>query len=151
VVDTGPDTGPAAPEPEVEVVKKQVVIRDVSPSRYSTTTATTSTTGTETTAPLVLGNREYGEYGPLVARRTRSASRSGGRRELRAEIRLLEAELAARRRGRSRGEVVRAERLSDGQMVVYEERVEKVDEGHRGPRIEKDRKGRMSISVPKYR
>lgn len=46
---------------------------------------------------------------------------------------------------------MRAERLSDGQLVIYEERVEKIEEPRRGVRIEKDKKGRMSISVPKYR
>ena len=48
-------------------------------------------------------------------------------------------------------DVVRAERLSDGQLVLYEEGIEKIEEPHRGVRSEKDKKGRMAISVPKYR
>jgi hypothetical protein len=35
--------------------------------------------------------------------------------------------------------------------VLYEEKIEKIEEPSRGVRIEKDKKGRMSISVPKYR
>ncbi|KAI2636791.1 hypothetical protein GGS21DRAFT_489560 [Xylaria nigripes] len=55
-------------------------------------------------------------------------------------------------RSRSRGrELVRTERLPTGELVVYEEEIERVEEPRRGVRIEKDKKGRMSISVPKYR
>ena len=39
--------------------------------------------------------------------------------------------------------------MGDGQVVMFEEKVERVDEGYRGPRIEKDKKGRMFFSVPK--
>lgn len=48
-------------------------------------------------------------------------------------------------------EMVRAERLSTGELVLYQEQVERVEEPRNGVRIEKDRKGRMAISVPKYR
>ena len=41
--------------------------------------------------------------------------------------------------------------MPDGAVVLFEEKVEKVEEPRRGVRIEKDKKGRMSISVPKYR
>jgi hypothetical protein len=149
IVDIVPPAAPVAPPPvEVEVVKK-TVIRDVSPAR-SHTSYTTSTTGASH-GPVIIDHREVSEeipFGPYaLAHRRRSRSRSG--REIRAEIKALEAELAVRRR--PKGDIVHAERLSDGQLVLFEERVEKIEEGHRGPRIEKDRKGRMSISVPKYR
>lgn len=90
-----------------------------------------------------------------LVERSRSGSRSG--REIREEIRSLERELAHRPKGgqiiQSSGnrEIVRAERLPNGELVVYEEEVEKVISGPKPPRIEKDKKGRMSISVPKYR
>ncbi len=47
-------------------------------------------------------------------------------------------------------EVVRAERLGTGEIVVYEEQIERIEEPRHGVRIEKDKKGRMAISVPKY-
>lgn len=84
-----------------------------------------------------------------MVQRPRSRSRSG--REIRAEIRALERELVHRPRGPADREIVRAERLPDGQLVIMEEKLEKVVEHRKPPRIEKDKKGRMSISVPKYR
>ncbi|KAJ8105840.1 hypothetical protein ONZ43_g7263 [Nemania bipapillata] len=48
-------------------------------------------------------------------------------------------------------DLVRTERLPTGELVVYEEEIERIEEPRRGVRIEKDKKGRMSISVPKYR
>jgi hypothetical protein len=90
--------------------------------------------------------------------------------ELRSEIRHLEKQLARREGSRSRhrhshshsrhrslsrgggGELVRAERLSTGELVLYEEEFERIEEPSRaGPRIEKDKRGRLSISVPRYR
>ncbi|MBE3044406.1 hypothetical protein IMZ48_17930 [Candidatus Bathyarchaeota archaeon] len=93
--------------------------------------------------------------GPL-ALRTRSKSRSG--REIRAEIRALESQLGGGRRSRSHkrrsgsigGDLVRVEKSGDGQqVVVFDEKVERVDEGYRGPRIERDKRGRLSLSVPR--
>jgi len=46
---------------------------------------------------------------------------------------------------------VRAERLSTGELVLYEEEVEHVEPTRNGVRIEKDKRGRMSISVPRNR
>ena len=114
--------------------------RDYSPSRAS------SAGGYDHSGPVP---------GPLaLAERPRSHSRSG--REIRDEIRTLERELAYRPKGQvieSSGnrEIVKAERLPNGELVIYEEEVEKVISGPKPPRIEKDKKGRMSISVPKYR
>ncbi|PTB69176.1 hypothetical protein BBK36DRAFT_1134697 [Trichoderma citrinoviride] len=83
-----------------------------------------------------------------LVERHRSRSRSG--KEIRAEIRALEKELAVRPRVTGEREVIRTERLPNGELVVYEEQVERVA-SHKPARIEKDKKGRMSISVPKYR
>ncbi len=81
--------------------------------------------------------------------------------ELRSEIRHLEKQLARRERSRHRrhrslstgGELVRAERLSTGELVLYEEEVETLREPSRGRgvRVERDKRGRMSIVVNKYR
>jgi hypothetical protein len=46
--------------------------------------------------------------------------------------------------------MVKAERMPNGELVVFEETVEHVDEGRRGVRLQKDKQGRMSISIPKY-
>lgn len=47
---------------------------------------------------------------------------------------------------------MRAERLSTGELVLYEEEVEQIQEPARGGvRIERDKRGRLSISVPRYR
>lgn len=98
---------------------------------------------------------EYSEevpVGPLALVRSdrhRSRSRSRSQREIRSEIRDLERQYERRRHGER--EVVKAERLSTGELVLYEEQIEKIEEPRRGVRIEKDKKGRMSISVPKYR
>ncbi|OAA59907.1 hypothetical protein SPI_06105 [Niveomyces insectorum RCEF 264] len=43
--------------------------------------------------------------------------------------------------GGGSGELVRAERLSTGEIVVYEEQVERIEEPRHGVRIERDRKG----------
>ncbi|TFB07380.1 hypothetical protein CCMA1212_000424 [Trichoderma ghanense] len=83
-----------------------------------------------------------------LVERHRSRSRSG--KEIRAEIRALEKELAVRPRVSGEREVIRTERLPNGELVVYEEQVERIA-SHKPARIEKDKKGRMSISVPKYR
>lgn len=69
---------------------------------------------------------------------------------IRSEIRDLEREIARRERRDGR-ELVHAERLPTGELVLYQEEVERVEQPSRGTRIEKDKKGRMSISVPKYR
>ena len=47
--------------------------------------------------------------------------------------------------------MVRAERLSTGELVLYEEEVEDVEPTRGGVRLEKDKRGRMSISVPRNR
>ncbi|EON99793.1 hypothetical protein UCRPA7_4601 [Phaeoacremonium minimum UCRPA7] len=134
------------PPPPVEVVNQTTVIRDVSPARsYTTTTSAT---------PYIVDARpvevsEPMQVGPLALVTDSHHHRSRSRSEIRSEIKDLERQLA--RSKMSGRDVVRAERLSDGQLVLYEERIEKIEEPHRGVRIEKDKKGRMAISVPKYR
>ncbi|EGR49230.1 uncharacterized protein TRIREDRAFT_107140 [Trichoderma reesei QM6a] len=61
-------------------------------------------------------------------------------KEIRAEIRALEKELAIRPRVSGEREVIRTERLPNGELVVYEEQVERVA-SHKPARIEKDKKG----------
>lgn len=132
--------GPPPPQQGPFEYAEETVIRDVSPSRFTTTTTSSSWDSY---------HHHHHPAEELVVR-TRSRSRSG--RDIRKEIKALERELAHRPRGRSTsGEIVRAERLPDGQLVIREERLEKVVEHRKPPRIEKDKKGRMSISVPKYR
>lgn len=40
--------------------------------------------------------------------------------------------------------------MEDGQLVVYEEVTERIS-AHKPPRIEKDKKGRITLSLPMYR
>ncbi len=92
---------------------------------------------------IVYDDEVYDEgdgYELSIRRRSRSRSRSrhSSRRRRHSS------------RSMSRGALVRAERLSTGEVVLYEEDVV-VELDPRGPRIEKDRRGRMSISLPKYR
>ncbi|KAF7856078.1 hypothetical protein EAF04_010033 [Stromatinia cepivora] len=100
---------------------------------------------------------------------SRSHSHRKDERAIRAEIKALEAEKEALKADRrANRELRRAERLrreggrhSDSQLVLYEDEIhdgrdvtivrrERIVEPEGGVRIEKDRKGRMSISVPKY-
>lgn len=119
--------------PPVELVE-ETYIRDESPSRSS------STSSWDTHRHRHSSRRRRKSVGPLaIYERSRSRSRSG--HELRAEIRALERELAHRPKGSSNRELVRAERLPDGQVVIYEEKLEKVVEHHKPPRLEKDKKG----------
>lgn len=149
-----PAPPPPPPAPVAEVVEKRTVIRDVSPARSYTTSAS-GTTHTSAT-PYIVDVRRREEIseevpvGPLaLVHPSRSRSRSRSHREIRSEIKDLERQLHASRRGER--ELIKAERLSSGELVLYEEQIEKIEEPRRGVRIEKDKKGRMSISVPKYR
>ncbi|RSL78249.1 hypothetical protein CEP51_008360 [Fusarium floridanum] len=127
---------PPGPAP-VEIVD-ETIIRDVSPSRSTTTMSSWDTSSFQDTSSFHHHHHHQGE----LIHKSRSRSR-GGRREIRAEIRALERELAHRPRGRSStgGELVHAERLPDGQVVIIEDKLEKVVEHRKPPRIEKDKKG----------
>lgn len=95
--------------------------------------------------------------GPLV--RTRSRSRSRARSDIRAEIRALEREYEGSRRHRHHHhhrdeeeyDIIRTERSEDGQLVVYEERVDRITSHPKPARLEKDKKGRITLSLPAYR
>ncbi|KAF4595471.1 carboxypeptidase Y [Ophiocordyceps camponoti-floridani] len=136
---------PPPPPPSglpVEVVDKtRTVVRDVSPAR----TTTTSTSGSWDSPHHHHHHRHRHHHddmvvGPVIHR---SRSRSRSRHEIRAEIRALERELAHRPKGAELGErdIVRTERLPDGELIVYQERVERQVAGPKPPRIEKDKKG----------
>ena len=108
--------------------------------------------------------------GPLALAAPRARSHSRDERAIRAEIKALEAEKEAlKAEKRADREIRRADRYrregraSEGELVLYERdrleipgeevtlvRREKITEPEGGVRIEKDKKGRMSISVPKY-
>ncbi|ORY61429.1 uncharacterized protein BCR38DRAFT_411303 [Pseudomassariella vexata] len=145
---------PPPPPPPQQYVEQTTIVRDVSPAR-SQTSYTTSTTAT----PYFVEARprEYSEeipVGPMAL----VADRRRGDRDIQAEIARLEAERDLIRRERHHhhhshshspsGELVRAERLPTGELVLYEEEIIKEEEARRGVRLEKKR-GRMQISVPK--
>lgn len=133
IIDAGRGSG------AVDIVEK-TVIRESSPAR----TATSYDSGRHHHH-----HHHDDEEALYVVPRSRSRSRS--RKDIRAEIKALERELVHRPHGEIEREIVRTERLPDGQLVVYEEETERTVAPHKPPRIEKDKKGRMSISVPKYR
>jgi len=108
--------------------------------------------------------------GPLALALPPERHRAKDERAIRAEIKALEAEKEAlRAEKRADRELRKAERIrrsgrsSETDLVLYERdtydrpgeevtlvRRERISEPDGGVRIEKDRKGRMSISVPKY-
>lgn len=71
----------------------------------------------------------------------RSRSRSRTRHDIRAEIKALERELVRRPKTEVERQVVRTERLPNGEVVIYEEEVERSIARPKPPRIEKDKKG----------
>lgn len=108
--------------------------------------------------------------GPLALVAPPERSRAKDERAIRAEIKALEAEkeaLKAERRAdremRKADRLRRGGRVSETDLVLYDSdryettgqevtlvRRERIVEPEGGVRIEKDKKGRMSISVPKY-
>ncbi|WZH49316.1 Actin cortical patch protein [Fusarium acuminatum] len=132
----GPPPGfyqPGPPPPQTVYDYEETVIREVSPSRSSTTMSSYDSYHRDSY------HHHHHQPEELIVR-ARSQSRNG--RDIRKEIKALERELAHRPRGRSTsGDIVRAERLPDGQLIIREERLEKVVEHRKPPRIEKDKKG----------
>ncbi|KAJ3565968.1 hypothetical protein NPX13_g7305 [Xylaria arbuscula] len=127
---------PPPPPPPVEVIK-ETMVREVSPSRSYTSYGPSTTTGyTATTArtPVVVdaGPREVSDnvlVGPLALvgdRRLEHHHHHHGHH--------------SHSHSRDR-ELVRAERLPTGELVLYEEEIERIEEPRRGVRIEKDKKG----------
>jgi len=135
---------PPPPVPAVQFAETTHVVRDVSPARTYTTSTTssydtaTSYDSVSTVTPVVVDayHPHHAHHGGEIVLASHPSHRSRSRH--------------SHQRHGSR-DVVRAERLSTGELVLYEEQVERVEEPTRGLRIEKDRKGRMSISVPKHR
>ncbi|KAK0709902.1 hypothetical protein B0T26DRAFT_743206 [Lasiosphaeria miniovina] len=145
------------PESPVEVVKT-TVLREVSPARSFTTAYDTTTTTTTYETPIIYDARPREvsstiPVGPLALAEGRRRRRSADAESLRSEINHLNRELARRDRHErhSSRDFVRAERLSTGELVLYEEEIERIAEPSRGVRLEKDKRGRLAISVPKYR
>jgi len=138
------------PAPTVEFVRTPTV-REVSPARSYTTTSYDSTTSYDTTITSTSSGTTT-TVTPVIVDAHHHHTAGG-------EIVLAERPHHHHSHSRSRSrharhgsrDIVRAERLSTGELVLYEEQIERVEEPSRGVRIEKDRKGRMSISVPKYR
>ncbi|RYP75893.1 hypothetical protein DL771_002157 [Monosporascus sp. 5C6A] len=156
----------AAPAPAPAVPVAEYLTRDLSPSRSSRTTrhrrsrsisTTTTSTSTSYRDPVVVDAYawEVASQAPTVGAVAVVDDRHRTERDIKMEIAQLEAErdlLKRERRHRSRhhrsrsrstagGELVRAERLPTGELVLYEEHVERVEEPRRGVRIEKDKKG----------
>lgn len=108
--------------------------------------------------------------GPLALAIPNERHRSKDERSIRAEIKALEAEKEAlRAEKRADKEMRKADRIrregraSETDLVIYDRerydgpseevtlvRRERISEPEGGVRIEKDKKGRMAISVPKY-
>jgi hypothetical protein len=108
--------------------------------------------------------------GPLALAVQSDRYRPKDERAIRAEIKALEAEKEAlRAEKRAERELRKADRIrrggraSESELVLYETdryerpeeeytlvRRERIEEPEGGVRIEKDKKGKMSISVPKY-
>ncbi len=151
---------PAPPPPPPAPVSQAPVIVDAhprSPGR-ATVEITDKTVVREDYPRYIRGDYEEDSLivGPLV--RTRSRSRSRARSDARAEIRALEREFESSRRhhhhhhrDEEEYDIIRTERMEDGQLVVYEERVDRVTSHPKPARIEKDKKGRITLSLPAYR
>ncbi|KAI1760256.1 hypothetical protein GGR53DRAFT_93284 [Hypoxylon sp. FL1150] len=144
---------PVAPAPPVEVVK-ETYVREISPARTARSRRSHSTSTSRT--PVIIEPREYSEevpIGPLAI----VGDRRRTDQDIQLEIARLEAERDlvkrerrhhshshSRHRSHSHSlerELVSAERLPSGELVLYEEKVEKIEEPRRGVRIEKDKKG----------
>lgn len=152
---------PPPPPAPVEVVK-ETFIRETSPTRSTRSSRSHRSHSTSTTrTPLVIEAREPREIseevpvGPLAL----IGDRRRTERDIKMEIARLEAERDllkverrhhhhhhshSRHRSHSHSterELVAAERLPTGELVLYEEQVERIEEPRRGVRIEKDKKG----------
>lgn len=158
-----PPAPPGVPNPppqNLEVVTDTKIVERRSPSphhhhhHHHSNPVIVDARPAESSDPIIVG--------PLALAGPRHNSRD--ERSIRNEIRALEAEKEAlrfeRRAERARR---RGHRSSETDLVLYEQdtyvrpgeevtivKRERVAEPEGGVRIEKDRKGRMSINVPKY-
>ncbi|KAI0846167.1 hypothetical protein F5Y00DRAFT_244686 [Daldinia vernicosa] len=154
IIHTAAPVAPATQTP-VEVVQ-ETFIRESSPTPTRSTRSHRSHSTSTTRTPVIIEPREYSEelaVGPLAL----VSDRRRSERDIKMEIARLEAERDllkvdrrhhhhshSRHRSHSRStdrELVSAERLPTGELVLYEEQVEKIEEPRRGVRIEKDKKG----------
>ncbi|KAL1878035.1 hypothetical protein VTK73DRAFT_8259 [Phialemonium thermophilum] len=121
-----------APAPAIEVVDtSRAVVRAVSPSPSRSTRTRSLSTSTRTSAtPLVIDARPR-EVSSEIAVGPLAIVESGRHRHHHHHH---------HRRDGSR-DIIKAERLPGGEIVLYEEEVERVEEPNRGVRIEKDKKG----------
>ncbi|KAI0413169.1 hypothetical protein F5X98DRAFT_352883 [Xylaria grammica] len=128
----------APPPPPVEMVK-ETMIREVSPARtytsYNGPGASTAGSYTTSRTPVVVdaGPREVSDnlmVGPLAL--------VGDRRVDHHHHHNHSHHSHSQSRDR---DLVRAERLPTGELVLYEEEIERIEEPRRGVRIEKDKKG----------
>lgn len=173
-------TVPPPPSAPFEVIRDTKIVetrRDPSPaiSSYHGGPVVVEARPREETT-FVETKREYVErsdpipVGPLALAIQPERYRPKDERAIRAEIKALEAEKEAlRAEKRAEREFRKADRLrrggraSETDLVLYETerydrpeeeytvvRRERIEEPEGGVRIEKDKKGRMSISVPKY-
>ncbi|RKU43058.1 hypothetical protein DL546_006531 [Coniochaeta pulveracea] len=147
IVNATPPQQPVYQQAPYEVVNTTTLVRDVSPARtaytgasYSSYTDSTYTDSTYTDTAstyTAVPPATYGQ-GPYVMTKPQAGQM------------VLAERPRHRSRSRHHGELVKAERMPNGELVVFEETVEHVDEGRRGVRLQKDKQGRMSISIPKY-
>ncbi|KAI1125476.1 hypothetical protein F5Y10DRAFT_247075 [Nemania abortiva] len=120
----------APPPPPVEVVK-ETRIREVSPARsYTSYNTTGHSSYTTSRAPVIIdaGPREVSDpitTGPLVLAGDRRVDHHHHHHHSHSRDR----------------DLVRAERLPTGELVLYEEQIERIEEPRRGVRIEKDKRG----------
>lgn len=131
------------------------VVRDVSPARtvssyttgtsydtYTTGTSDTTATYTQQQQPYIMNAQPqyaYGQGPPQMAMVPVTTTVDKVRHRSRS-----------RHHRHSSRDIARAERLPNGELVLFEETVERIEEPNRGVRLEKDKRGRMSISVPRH-
>jgi hypothetical protein len=166
-----------APQPVQEVfTETKIIERSPSPHHHHHHNPIIMEARPREESTLIERHREVYEssdpipVGPLALALPAERHSSRDERAIRAEIKALEAEkeaLRAQKRAdrdfRKADRIRRGARHSESDLVLYERdtyerpgeevtlvRRERIAEPEGGVRIEKDRKGRMAISVPKY-
>ncbi|KAI0204510.1 hypothetical protein F4808DRAFT_345357 [Astrocystis sublimbata] len=142
----------APPPPQSEVIK-ETVVREISPSRTAHTAHTATSRHTSRTPVVIEAQpREVSDntlVGPLALVGDRRVDHYDHYHDYHHDhYDHHDHHHHSHSHSRER-DLVRAERLPTGELVLYEQEIERIEEPRRGPRIEKDKKGRMSISVPK--
>ncbi|KAB5566296.1 hypothetical protein GE09DRAFT_1106235 [Coniochaeta sp. 2T2.1] len=140
----------ANPQQPVDYVNTTTtrIVRDVSPARTTSSYTTGTSYDTYTTDSTYQQQQQ-----PYVMT---AQPQYGHQTQQMAMVPVTTTVDKVRHRSRSRHhrhssrDIVNAERLPTGELVLFEETVERIEEPNRGVRLEKDKRGRMSISVPKY-